>query len=256
MSIHLDARNRFPAIACILLVVGAAIGWSEERRPVVVLDGYHNNEPKLPGHYRWEARDNGGFSEFAAMLRSLGAELRTSFERVTTPSLSQADCFVLVDPDTPEEAPKPNYIQDDEIQALKRWVERGGALVLMGNNRGNAEFIHLNRLAERFGIHFAEETLGADQKPAAGKLTLRATGPFFQGDLRFYAVDVAPLKVTAKKAEILLKYDETPVMALIAFGRGLVLAIGDPWLYNEYIHREDNEQIGRQVFKHLLGPKH
>lgn len=252
MSIHFALRSRLASLACVIVAIGAASSLSAERRPIVVLDGYHNNELKLPGHYRWEAHDNGGFSGFAAMLQGLGAEVRTVFKPVTKSSLSQVDCFILVDPDTPAESPRPNYIEDPEIHTLTKWVKGGGVLVLLGNNRGNADFLHLNRLAKRFGVQFVEQTLGAEQGPAAGKLTLRAAPPFFQGELWFYAVDVAPLEVTAKRAEILLAHDRKPVMALVTYGRGLVLALGDPWLYNEYIRVKDNEEIGRQVFERLL----
>ena len=34
------------------------------RSPVVALDGYHNNESKMPDHYQWDGTRNGGFSEF------------------------------------------------------------------------------------------------------------------------------------------------------------------------------------------------
>jgi len=219
---------------------------------VVALDAYHNNEPQRPGHYRWDERDSGGFSDLATLLRGLGAELTTVPTPVTPKALAKVDCFIVVDPDTPSEAPKPNYIQPQEVDALVKWVSKGGRLVLFGNNRGNAEFTHLNQLAGRFGIQFVDDTLRVGNGPAPGRLTLRTTTAVLGPELQFYAVDVAPLKVSAKKAEILLQCDGTPVMVLVPFGRGKVLALGDPWLYNEYIHTKDNERIGRNVFQHLL----
>ena len=39
---------------------------------VILLDAYHNQEPKQPMHYRWEGTDNGGFSELGNLLRGMG----------------------------------------------------------------------------------------------------------------------------------------------------------------------------------------
>ena len=32
-------------------------------QPVVALDGFHNNESKMPDHYQWDGVRPGGFSE-------------------------------------------------------------------------------------------------------------------------------------------------------------------------------------------------
>ena len=70
--------------------------------------------------------------------------------------MSGIDLLINVDPDTAAETDTPNYIDADEIEDLEHWVKQGGTLVLLGNDKGNAEFEHFNRLAGRLGIEFAE----------------------------------------------------------------------------------------------------
>ena len=70
--------------------------------------------------------------------------------------------------------------------------------------------------------------------------------------LKFYGVDLAPLKVTAKNAVILLTERETIMMCTVAFGKGRVVAPGAPWLYNEYLYTQDNRRIAEELFRKLL----
>jgi len=41
-------------------------------------------------------------------------------------------------------------------------------------------------------------------------------------------------------------------MALVHHGRGLVVALGDPWIYNEYIHSRDNYRMAENLFRMLM----
>lgn len=109
----------------------------------------------------------------------------------------------------------------------------------------------MNALARRFGLEF-EERKHAD---AAGnaKLTLTTANPkWFTGGLKFYGVDLAPIKVMSQQSETLLTERDTAMMVLIAHGKGKVLALGDPWLYNEYLYTLDNRQIAEELFRRLL----
>jgi unsaturated rhamnogalacturonyl hydrolase len=217
---------------------------------VVALDGYHNAERAMPDHYQWEGTSNGSFANLARRFRSYDVELRTLRSRLDAASLQGVNLLIIVDPDTPEETPDPKYIEDSEIEVLTKWVNDGGRLVLLGNDKGHAEFTHFNRLASRFGIQFLEETYPR----VSGKAILVTTGkhPIFEGGLQAYLVEVAPLKLVAP-AEPVLTHEGTDVMALAHVGRGMVFALGDPWLYDEYIERNDNVAIATNLFKMLLG---
>ena len=217
---------------------------------IVALDGYHNNESKMPDHYQWDGTRMGGFSEFAKLLRENGArELRTIRTRIDDAALKDVNLLIIVDPDTPAETVDPKYIESSEIDAITRWVNSGGRLVLLGNDKGNAEFEHLNRLAAKFGIEFLEETY----PKVSGKGILAASGnsPIFEGGLSVYLVEVAPLKLTGTAEPILVDHG-TNIMALARYGKGQVFAVGDPWIYNEYINRKDNRQIATRLFRLLL----
>ena len=217
---------------------------------VVALDSYHNNESKIPGHYQWDGVRMGGFSELGKLLRQTGAdELRSIRGRIDARALRGVSMLIIVDPDTPAETAEPKYIEVPEAEAIAEWVRNGGKLVLLGNDKGNAEFEHLNQLAGRFGIEFLEETY----PKVKGKGILVASGdhPIFAGGLHVYLVEVAPLKLSGP-AKAVLTDQGANIMALATYGKGKVFAVGDPWIYNEYIDHKDNRQIATRLFRLLL----
>ena len=109
----------------------------------------------------------------------------------------------------------------------------------------------MNALARRFGIEF-EERKHTDAN-GQSKLTLQTSpGGWFTPGLKFYAVDLAPLRLTAQNATTLLAERETPMMTSIREGKGLVIALGDPWVYNEYLYTKDNRQIVEELFRKVL----
>ncbi|MBL8242346.1 MAG: DUF4350 domain-containing protein [Bryobacterales bacterium] len=223
--------------------------WNNRPRAVVAVDGWHNNEPQP--HYRWEGNYTGGFSGLSHMLRGIGAETRTVRQAFSPGSLKGIDALIVVDPDTPAETPAPNVITDGEIEAVVSWVQQGGKLLLLGNDPGNAEFPRLNELARRFGIAF-EQRKHLDAA-GNGKLTLRthpAAG--LTAGLDFYGVDLAPLRVSAPHAQTLLEERGTVMMTLVPHGAGAVVALGDPWMYNEYLYTKDNRRIAEELFRFLL----
>ncbi len=229
--------------AALLITTGA---WAQK---VVALDGFHNNESKMPDHYQWDGTRPGGFSELGKVVQGLGAELRTVRERVTSAALAGINVFIIVDPDTPLETADPKYIEAAEIDAIQKWVLDGGRLVLLGNDKGNAEFEHLNQLARRFGIEFLEETY--PKLKGKGILVAKGETGIFDGGLEVYLVEVAPLKLTGR-AEAILSDKGTPIMALAHAGKGEVFALGDPWVYNEYIDHKDNRAVVSNLFRLLL----
>jgi unsaturated rhamnogalacturonyl hydrolase len=216
---------------------------------VVALDGYHNNESKMPDHYQWDGTRNGGFSELGKLLKELGADLRTNRQPASAGTLQGVNMLIIVDPDTPAETEDPKYIEPGEITAITKWVSQGGKLVLLGNDKGNAEFKHLNQLASQFGMEFLETTYPKVQ----GKGIFIATAPhaIFENGLQVYMVEVAPLKISGA-AEAVLADNGTVIMALAHSGKGVVFALGDPWIYNEYIGHKDNRRIATNLFRSLM----
>jgi len=122
-------------------------------------------------------------------------------------------------------------------------------LVLLGNDTGNAGFEHLNQLAGRFGIEFLEETY--PKVLGKGILITRGEGSIFEGAPEVYLVEVAPLKVSSDVKIVLVDHG-TPIMALAQAGKGKVFAVGDPWVYNEYIDPKNNRAVVTNLFRDLL----
>jgi unsaturated rhamnogalacturonyl hydrolase len=59
-------------------------------------------------------------------------------EAPTATNLKRSSIYIIVDPDTPTETEKPNYVESKDVKAIADWVKAGGVLVLMGNDVGNA----------------------------------------------------------------------------------------------------------------------
>ncbi len=235
--------------AAALLFLAASSMAAGAAQKIVAVDGFHNNEAQP--HYRWEGVYPGGFSELAGVFDGLGASRTTVLEPLSAKSLAGVGCLIIVDPDIPSEAANPQYISAAEADAVEKWVRQGGALLLLGNDPGNAEFEHFNALARKFGLEFIEKV---HQDASGGvKLTIEvpAGHPVFERGLKFYAVQVSPLRITNAKTALLTDNGET-IMAIVQHGRGRVLALGDPWLYNEYIHTKDNFRLAESLIRWLL----
>jgi unsaturated rhamnogalacturonyl hydrolase len=212
------------------------------RGKTVLLDSYFNNEYRKDSagrqsswHYKWEEMDNGGFSLWGRVFRNLGAKTETLGDAPTPANLKGASVYIVVDPDTKEETAEPHFVEPAHVKAIADWVKRGGVLVLMGNDAGNAEFEHFNALAREFGVQFNKDSVNRVQGSnfEQGLITVPADNSVFKTARRLYLKEVSTLAVS-KPAEVLLRDRGFNVMAVAKYGRGTVFAVGDPWLYNEY----------------------
>jgi unsaturated rhamnogalacturonyl hydrolase len=227
--------------AIVSIITATAI--AQRKAPTVMLDYYYNNEwQRLPNgdsgrfHYTWEDTANSGFSKLGAIFLRQGFTLGSQPTAPTSADLSTASVYLIADPDIPKENPHPNYVSARDVQVIKDWVEKGGVLVLMGNDKGNAEFEHFNQLAEAFGIHFNEDcvnhVIGVERTP--GTIHTPAGDPIFQSPLQLYMKDVASLRLTTPAKPAMVN-NGAIIAATAKVGKGTVFAVGDPWIYNEYI---------------------
>lgn len=209
----------------------------------VVLDYYYNNEKRknLLGqqeryHYTWEEQDNGGYSLLGYIFQSYGAQTDSLNTKPTKENLRKANVYIIVDPDTEKETDNPSYIQEPEIEAIMSWVKKGGTLVLLGNDAGNAEFKHFNLLANRFGIHFKEDNnlLVKNNNYEQGAVSVPHGNDIFSKPYKLYLKEISSLTVYAPAIPV-LGVNNTNVMATAKFGMGKIFALGDPWIYNEYL---------------------
>jgi unsaturated rhamnogalacturonyl hydrolase len=209
----------------------------------VLLDSYFNNEVKrdatgrlVPFHYKWAEQPNSGFSFWGYVFRSFGVKTETLYAAPTAENLRPADIYIIVDPDTPAESDNPHYVEPPHIRAITDWVRAGGVLVLMANDKGNAEFAHFNQLARQFGIHFNEDSRNRVQGNdfAMGRILAPAHHPIFRTARALYLKEICTLNVVPPATATIMDQGDV-IMAVAKLGRGTVFAVGDPWLYNEYV---------------------
>ena len=208
----------------------------------ILLDNYFNHELKqdafgkeISWHYVWDEMDNGGYSLFGHVFNKYGVQTKTLTAAPTVDNLRKADVYIIVDPDTDKETKVPNYVQQKDVDAIANWVKAGGVLLLFSNDLGNAEFEHFNKLPERFGIHFDEDSKNhvEGNKFEQGAIEI-GKNSIFTTAKKVYIKELST--VTAKSpATVVLKNHDDNIIAISKYGKGIVFAVGDPWFYNEYL---------------------
>jgi unsaturated rhamnogalacturonyl hydrolase len=217
------------------------MGMGKQR--TVLLDYYFDNERRkdITGasvryHYVWEDQNSSGFSLLGHIFRRHGFRTDSLAVAPTAANLKNAAVYIIVDPDNEKESPRPNYPGPAEIGAIYDWVKAGGVLVLMSNDSANAEFLHFNQLAEKFGIHFnmdnRNQVVGSNYEQ--GALVMTGQDGIFRTTRKIYIKELSTLRLNAPaKARFTDKGDV--IMAVSQIGKGKVFAVGDPWFYNEYL---------------------
>ncbi len=210
----------------------------------VGLDYYFNREYRKGRdgqterfHYTWEDKTNSGFWLWGELFKNYGATLDSLPAAPNASNLKAFDVYIIVDPDTKKEATNPNFIETSPIQAITDWVKSGGVLVLMANDSANVELPHFNQLAKAFGIEFTDKSRNMVQGDQfeQGKVMIPAGHSIFKTPKKLYVKELSVLSIQAPaKASITEGADI--IMATAKFGKGTVFAIGDPWLYNEYVN--------------------
>jgi hypothetical protein len=228
----------------------------------VGLDNWFNHETNkntgLPFHYLWTDTAWSGYSRWGKIFTDKGCTL-TTLNKPTSSELAKTDIYIIVDPDTIKENPTPNYIEQDDVDAITKWVENGGVLLVLANDAPNCEFTHLNQLTSKFGIVFNYVTRHAvkDNNWEMGAFTIFPDHPLFKGLKKIYLKEISSLSLSVNAKPILTENGEI-FMAECNFGKGFVLTIGDPWIYNEYIDHDrlpiefDNRKAGENLTDYLI----
>jgi unsaturated rhamnogalacturonyl hydrolase len=230
---------------------------------VVGLDTWFNNETNAktgkPFHYLWTDTEFSGYSRWGEIFTSRGAKI-TTVGKPLAEVLSKIDIYIIVDPDTTTENPKPNYFTPDDIKAIKNWVKKGGVLAVLGNDAPNCEFTNFNKLMRQFGMSFNHVTLhpvtGTNFEMGASKNFI--DHPLFKGVSKIYIKEVSDINLSGT-AKAILSENGKVLMAENKFGKGYVFAIGDPWIYNEYIDHDrlpetfENRKAAENLTDLLLG---
>ena len=225
----------------------------------IMLDNYFNNEfkdDKISGrtswHYTWNDMSEGGFYLWGEHARYLGAKTTMLKSAPLYSNLKSCDIYIIVDPDTDAETVKPNFVSGPDIATISKWVKNGGILVLMANDSGNAELKNFNLLAKRFGLYFQNQSVNL-----ATPYQVVAGNPLFKRNYVLYLKNISPLLTESPATPVITNGDKT-IMAIAKYGKGTVFAVGDPWLYNEYIDgrylpsSNENLKAGDELLNWLL----
>ncbi|GGB05871.1 MULTISPECIES: glycoside hydrolase family 88/105 protein [Mucilaginibacter] len=208
----------------------------------VLLDSYFNNEyhkditgKSIPFHYKWEEQDNNGFSLFGRIFNNYGLHTKTLSEAPDDINLKKASVYIIVDPDIPKENPDAKYIEEPHIKAISNWVKNGGILVVLNNDTGNAEFVHLNKLMAKFGISFNQNSVNrvVGRNFEQGAINIPADNSIFKTARKVYIKELSTLQLTSPAVSQLINGKDV-IVATAKYGKGTVFAVGDPWFYNEY----------------------
>lgn len=266
-QLDLVAPASFGAFLLASTEVDLASAGASGHGAVVLLDAWFNSQQRKNAagqlesfHYKWNDWSNSGYALFGHMLRSRGLQTQTLAAAPTAQNLSGASYYVIVSPDIPVKNPNPHYMSEADADAIAAWVRRGGVLILMENDPPNADIEHLNLLADRFGIHF-DNVLHHHvlNDPAhgdlveSGRIPVAAGGPLFHAPHTLYMKDTCAISLS-HGATALLRDRGDVMMATAHYGRGVVFANVDPWLYNEYTDGRNNPAIYSQ-FDNFAGGK-
>ena len=239
-----DAKGLGPAIKAALEMEAYEAGFPG-RGKKVVLDDYFNHEvrkSKVNGadevwHYKWNEMNDPGLYAWGKIFNRLGADTETLSVEPTSRTLTGADIYIIIDPDTPKETAAPNYVEPTHVKYIADWVKLGGVLVLMGNDGQNAELDKFNTLAKEFGIQFNKdrkfEVVPANNY-AMGGVEIAPGNEIFKTTRKIFVKEVSTLALSGKAKPVVSANGDT-LMAISKHGKGTVFVIGDPWLYNEYV---------------------
>jgi unsaturated rhamnogalacturonyl hydrolase len=240
----------------------AAIG----RGSTVLIDAWYNSQTRKNAagqtslfHYKWDDYSNSGFSLLGHIFQIYGVDTRTLTTAPTLEQLEGARFYVIASPDNSSKTPDPHYMNAEDARQVAAWVTHGGVLLLMENDPDNADITHMDVLADMFGLHFnnvlTHHVIG-DQFEM-GRMDIHQPSTPFTGPHVLYMKDTCSLALSSG-AEPLLQWKGDTLMAVAHYGKGTVVAVTDPWLYNEYADGRklppeyDNFAAGREFVRWLL----
>lgn len=219
--------------------------------PVVTLDAYYNNELKKDAkgndyrwHYAWEEVGNSGNSCWGQQFVDRGAHLRTLTTAPTTANLKNTHVYIIIDADHVKDNPHPNYMNPNDANVIAEWVKQGGTLLVMTNDSSNTDLVHMNILLEKFGVTSTNQSVNMVKGNAfemGNVFPVKGNGVFTES-LKMHLKEVSALAVKAPAVPVATN-GTVPVIAKANIGKGKVMIVGDPWLYNEYV---DGRKLTKQ----------
>lgn len=208
----------------------------------VLLDRYFNSEKRKDAggemnywHYTWEEKSHPGVSMWGNVFKKYGAKLASLDIAPTVANLKSSSVYIIIDPDHVKDNPTPNYVSAQDVKAITEWVKAGGVLVLMANDSANCDLVHLNQLANAFGITFTNKSRNMVLRDEFETGAVIPNNKIvFKEPIKMYLKEVSVINVKAPATALTTKEGDI-IMATAKLGKGTVFAVGDPWLYCEYV---------------------
>jgi rhamnogalacturonyl hydrolase YesR len=225
-------------------------GPSSDRKITALVDAWFNSQTRQNAfgqtelyHYKWSDDSNNGYSFFGRAFRRNGAVLATLPAAPTPAALCQAQIYIIASPDIPSKNPNPHYMDKASGDTIEAWVRSGGVLLLFSNDRDNTEFTHFNTLSDRFGIHFNPVLSHHVVEPdhSAGEVVIPPGTGIFGSGFTAYMKDTSTITVSGPAKALVTDHGDV-MIAVSHLGKGTVLAVVDPWFYNEYA---DGRKMGQ-----------
>jgi hypothetical protein len=196
----------------------------------VTLDTYFNQETRKTKngmerfHYLWNDNTDPGFSKWGDWFKAAGFKLDTLGETPTVTKLEKSSV----------------YITATTANEIAKWVKAGGVLLLMANDSTNVNLPGFNILANKFGLHFNDDMANhvIDDKHFADGEASFIDRVVFPSKPNVFLKDVCSISLNNPAAKGVIKSADgsTVIAATVTYGKGIVFAVGDPWLYNEYVN--------------------
>ena len=213
----------------------------------VLLDAWFNSQTRKNAfgqtelfHYKWDDDANSGFSFFGRAFQRYGVKLATEKTAPSLADLSRAQIYIIASPDISAKNPEPHYMDKASGDAIEAWVKAGGVLILMENDVNNSEFDHFNTMSERFGMHFNPVLRNAVQNNtwSQGTVMIPADTGVFARPHKAYLKEVSTITLSGSAKAVITNNGDV-LMAVAKVGKGIVFAVTDPWIYNEYVDRRN-----------------
>lgn len=123
--------------------------------PMILVDQGHGSVQTIEGRY----------AGFAALMRADGYRVVSGGDRLDAPgALNGVAVLVISNPARPEDGARASAFDNAEIEAVSRWVEQGGALLLAADHAPHGAAAQA--LAARFGVSmgagYAFQLVGGD----------------------------------------------------------------------------------------------
>lgn len=251
----------------LLLMMGLQQAWAA--KPVLLYSRYFN----APGENRY--LPDGQYKEILNLLRE-EYEVRVDAVAPTPESLSGVDVVLVANPSAEAVAGQkdPGRFTPETIEAIRKYVQRGGGWVMMGNQENhNLDTAAANRLLESFGIQWVEEhtDMKAISIPASHPVLGGLTWAYYTGNHNKLLADhpARPNCWIANQASIPLaggkrNPDGACLLAVSTPGRGRVVSVSDSgWLIGSVLEGQgiagvaikdhDNVEILRRLLAWARG---